>query len=95
MSNPEELIPEIGLNEQDKIPKARTFEQGWTENTATSGFALRKGPDLDKEVNSTQEFAIKFIDTVERMLDIDPHRRDWQSAMIRLMKDAEKVLGGE
>lgn len=64
------------------------------DHTATSGFALGPGLDLEKEVSNPQEFAIKFVDTVERMLDIEPHQRDWQSAMIRLKKDAEKVLGG-
>lgn len=62
--------------------------------TATAGFSLSPKLDLEKDVNSLQEFAIKFVDTVERMLDIDPHRRDWQGAMIHLKKDAEKVLGG-
>jgi len=63
--------------------------------TATAGFPLGTGLDLEKEVNNHQEFAIKFVDTVERMLDIDPHRRNWQEVMIRLKKDAEKILGGE
>jgi len=83
--DPESLIPEV------KVPKIRVFN---SETTATTGFRLNSKLDLEKEVNTLQEFGLKFVDTVERMLDIDPHRRDWQTAMIRLKQDAEKLLEG-
>jgi hypothetical protein len=64
-----------------------------SEKTATSGFNLTDEIDISKEVKTPKEFVLKFIDITERVLDIDPDQRDWQSFITPLMSDAEKVLG--
>jgi len=60
--------------------------------TATGGFMLGNALNLKAEVTTLREFALKFVDNVERMFDIEPHKRDWQTAMIRLKQDAETLL---
>lgn len=61
--------------------------------TATAGFKIDEVLNLEAEVGSPAEFAIKFITVVEQMIDtVDPHRRDWQPVMLKLKADAEKVL---
>jgi len=79
---------------------ARTAEQGRDEPrradvTATTGFQLNDDilSSLERQVHSPQDFAVKFVEIVERTLDLPPDRREWQTYMVRLKDDAENLFG--
>jgi hypothetical protein len=66
--------------------------------TQTSGFQ-KFGEPVDlrktKKSKSTQEFLTKFADFAARTLDIEPHKRDWQTGILHLYDEAVMLLEQE